>query len=142
RVYGWAHSRGSSTGGAERLVALLEQIVVWVVDPTSRQDDELVTVEALEGVLKRGPVVLAENVGPDLDLIVGPDAEDVGVERPVVDRAHGDPIRNDRLAALRIGPDVRSVQQFTAAKPAQGALGLIGEEHTVAEDALVQPGAH
>jgi hypothetical protein len=56
----------------------------------------------------------------------------------VVDRAHGDPVRHDRLTAVGVLLDVRRVKELAVAEAAQGALGPVGREHLAAEDRLVQ----
>ena len=88
---------------------------------------------------ERRAVRLVEHVAADLDHVVGAHAEHERVERAVVDRAHGDPVRDDRLAAVRILLDVRDVQELAGAEAVQGALGPIGLEHPAAGERLVQP---
>ena len=96
-------------------------------------------MDALERVLERRAVRLVEHVAADLDHVVGAHAEHERVERAVVDRAHGDPVGDDRLTALGILLDVRRVQGLAVAQAAEGALGPVGREHLTAEDRLVQP---
>src|SRR5437867_3403141 len=100
-----------SAGGAEALVALLEESRARTVRSAPRQRDRL-AVQALEGVLERGAVVLGQHRWPDLDHVVRTDPEDVRVEGPVVDRAHRDAVRQHRLPALRVLLDVRGVEEL------------------------------
>ncbi len=90
-------------------------------------------MESLQGVLESWAVVLVQDIGADLDAIVGAHRQDVGVERAVVDGAHGQPVRNGRFAPRRVFFDVGGVQQRPVSEPAQRALGLVGEEHPVPE---------
>jgi hypothetical protein len=82
--------------------------------PTLTRENQPLTVYALKGMTKRRAVVLLENIFADLHDEVGPDTEDISVERPVVDRAHRNSIRNDRLTAIAGFFDVGRIEEFRA----------------------------
>jgi hypothetical protein len=91
-------------------------------------------VHLLQAMTKHGSVYLGEDVVAYLDDPVWSDADDIGVVRGVVDFAHGQSVGNDGFAALVvIGEDVRRVEQWRMAKPAQGTSGLVRAEHSGAE---------
>jgi len=97
-------------------------------------------VEALERVGQSGTVWLAEDVAADLDLISRVDPEDVRIEGPVVQGAHGDPNRDDRLTAPSVRLDMCGPEELPPAESAQRTLPIVGEEDLSAEDSLVKPG--
>jgi hypothetical protein len=85
---------------------------------------------------------LVQDVLPHLNDVVGPHSDNVRVKRGMMDLAHGDPIRNYRLAALGIASDMSGVEQFNMAQATEGALTLIRENHSGAEDWLVKALVH
>ena len=100
-------------------------------------------LEALEPMLKHRSVDLFEHVEAHLDLEVGCDSDDVGVERRMMKLAEREAVGDDRLAPrMAIRKDVRGFQQFVMAEPANGAAHLIGVEHALAEAPLVQAPTH
>ena len=75
--------------------------------------DELAAVMRLETVLEHGAVDLSEDVVADFDDVVRPNTEDVGIERSMVDLAHGQPIGHHWLAAfVKVRKDVCGVEQL------------------------------
>ena len=96
-------------------------------------------MEALQPELEHRPVGLAEDVLTQLDDQVRPDAEDVVVERRVVELAESQSIRNDRLALrMPVRQDVSRVQQLGMAEPAHGAALAVGAEDAPPERFLVE----
>src|SRR3989338_9628287 len=83
-----------------------------------------------QAMAEHGPVGLAENGGLHLDVEIGANAEQVAVERRVVQRAEGQAVRHPGLAArVAIGQDVGGLEQLLVAQAADGATLLVGREH-------------
>lgn len=83
-------------------------------------------MQALEPVAQHGAVGLAPDVGPHLDPVVGPDADEVPVEGRVVQLAQGEPVVDHGLAAgLPVRDDVGGVEQLLVAQPAEAALAAV-----------------
>ena len=77
----------------------------------------------LQAVLQHRSVDLGKDVGADLDYVVGADAEDVGVERRVVNLTKGQAVAHDRIPVLvTIRQDVRGVEQLDVPQVAHAAL--------------------
>ncbi len=55
-----------------------------------------------------------------------------------MDLAHGDAVGHDGLTAFRVCQNVSGIEESCVAKPADGAAVLIGEEHPLAEEGLVE----
>jgi len=89
-------------------------------------------------VLKGWAVLLEQNVAANLNDIVGTHAEDVRVERSMVDRAHGHSVRDNGLAALRVLLDMRRVEKGRMPESTECALRLVRKQHSVAERTLMQ----
>jgi hypothetical protein len=60
----------------------------------------------------------------------------------MVDRAHRDPVWQDRLAALNILPNVSRIQQFGVPQVAESAGRPICREDPLAEERLMEPLPH
>lgn len=69
-------------------------------------------MQALKSVFQRRAVFLGEDISPYLDFVGRSDAHESIVEGGVVDLAHGDAIRDDRLASLGVTTNVRGIKQF------------------------------
>ena len=95
-------------------------------------------VDLLECVPKGGAIEFLHHVRSHTDLVGGIDTEDVGVIGGVMDLAHRDAIGHDWLAAGRVGQYVRRIEQSSVAEVAQGALVLVGQQHALPEERLVQ----
>jgi len=94
----------------EALEADGEALGVGSPEPLARRVDRR-SVEALEHVEHRPVVVLEETCG-DMDAEIRRHADEILVERAVVDRAEAQPVRHDRLTQLFCVPDdVRRVEQ-------------------------------
>ena len=103
----------------------------------SWQDDAR-RVRALEELEHRA-VLLVEQSRVDAHLVVGRDADEVLVERAVVDRAEAEPVGHRRLAGeLRVGDDVGRVEEPGLLEPADRALVRVRREHAGAEAGLVE----
>ncbi len=102
---------GCSTGQAEPLETLFEQRGIGASPPLPWQQN-LLSIDTLKCVEKCGAVVLLHDILANLNDVVGPDAEDVGVERSVVGCAHRDAIRNHRFASIPVFLDMRSVEKL------------------------------
>ena len=82
-------------------------------------------LEALQAMLEHRPVDLLQHVEAHRDLEVGRDADDVGVERGVMQRAEREAVGNYRLAGrVAIREDVGGLQQLVMAESADGASAL------------------
>ena len=102
-------------GFREPLVSLGQEVAVRLKDRAARDVDAR-AVEALEAMAEHGPVGLAENGGLHLDLEIGANAEQVAVERRVVQRAESQAVRHHGLAArVAIGQDVGGLEQLLVA---------------------------
>src|SRR3989338_4850722 len=136
--YGWSR-RHALPSPREPLVTLGQEVAVRLKDRAAR-DADVRAVEALEAMAEHGPIGLAKNGGLHLDLKVGANAEQVAVERRVVQRAEGQAVRHHGLAArVAIGQDVGGLEQLLVAQAADGATLLVGREHALAEALLMEP---
>ena len=100
-------------------------------------------MQFLQAVSQHGTVPLEQDVGPDLDDMIGTDPHDVHVERGVVDLAERQAVLHHRLPAfVSIGDDVGRVDQafesLVATEPTHGATPAIRLEDSLAELRLVQ----
>jgi len=69
------------------------------------------TVKALQAVLQHRSVRFFEDVVPEFDDTVGPNAEDVRVERSVVQAAQRETVRNDwEPLWMAVRQDVRGLE--------------------------------
>ena len=95
-------------------------------------------ITCLEPVPEHRTVDLVENVRAHLDMEVGADAQDVPVERGMVDLAECETVGHDRLAAgMAVRQDVRGVEELRVLQSADGALGTVGYQDLLAELGLV-----
>ncbi len=93
----------------------------------------------LEAVQEHRAVVLLEQVSPDLDYQIRPDAEEPLIESCVVDLAERQSVADGCDArALRVRDDVRGVQQFRVVESADSATLFVGADHVGAKDRLVK----
>jgi len=70
-------------------------------------------MEALQPVLQHRAVNLLQHVHPHLDHVIGPHADDVRVERRVVQLAQRQAVRHQRLAfEMGVSDDVGRFEQF------------------------------
>jgi hypothetical protein len=99
-------------------------------------------VYALQRVAKRRPVSFEQNRSVGLDHIVRPDPDDVVVESAVMQDAHGDSVRNNRLSTFAVLLDVRRVEEFGVSKVAKSTPPCVGRQHALAKDALVDAALH
>src|SRR2546425_12310490 len=121
----------------EHPVALLHELPVRPQRRVARQQEARV-LESLQAVLQDRPVRLVENVLAQLHRQVRPHAQDVPVERRVVQLAQRQPVRHDRLAPrMPVRQDVRRVEQLLVPQPADGALLAVGPQHPLPELLLV-----
>lgn len=120
----------------EKLEALLEQVRPGPGWPTPWQR-HLGQVQSLECVLQGGAIFFCQNVGADLDRVIGSNPKECVVESSMVDCAHRHAVRNDWLAAESVLPDMSCIQKRSMAEPAQGTLRRVGGEHSSSEHALV-----
>jgi hypothetical protein len=116
----------------EPLKSLVEQSGIRVSPSLARQDN-LLTMDALKRMAKRWPVVFLQEILTNLDDVVGPDAEDVGVERAVVDSAHRDAIGDYRLASVAVFLDMSCIEKLWVSQPAQRARPTVGAQDSNAE---------
>lgn len=129
---------GGSSGTTKHLVALSQEVGVGPqrfpprnLNPLSRQP--------LQTVDQHRPVDLVEDIAPHLHHVVGAHAQDVAVEGGVVQLAERQSVRDDRLPErVRVGQDVRGVQEFAVTQTAHGARLPVGGQDTLPEADLVQ----
>jgi hypothetical protein len=84
-------------------------------------------MELLEDV-EHWPVVIVQQSARDVDAEVGCNADEVLVERAVVHGAQTEAVRHYRLARLRVGNDVRRIEQPHFVEPADGAAIVVRGE--------------
>jgi len=90
-------------------------------------------------MLEHRPVDLLQHVEAHRDLEVGRDADDVGVERGVMQLAEREAVGNHRLVEqVNIRKGVGGLQQRVMAEPTDGAALLVGTEHALTKAPLVQ----
>ena len=83
-------------------------------------------------------VVLLEYVAPHLDQAVGANANEVLVERRVMEFAQRKPIWNPRLSTLPVADDVCGIEKFAVLEATDCALCPIGAKDPLAKRALVK----
>ena len=86
------------------------------------------------------PVNLLQHVEPQVNRVVGPDAEDVGVERRVVKFAQRQSVGDDGLPTrMRVRQNVRGFEQLNMPQTADGAVLRASPQDRPAEGVLVEP---
>lgn len=84
----------------------------------------------LDPVDQDGPVLFTEHVRANLDDEIGPDAEEVRVERSVVELAERQPVGDDRVTPwMAIPQDASGVEPLLVTKPADGTPARTGAQH-------------
>lgn len=97
-------------------------------------------MEILQAVAQHQTVDFVEDVVPDLHDEVVADAEDVAIEGGVMELAHGQTIRDDRLSSgVAVGKDVRGVEQLGMPQAAKCARVAVRPQHALAELQLMKP---
>ena len=134
-------AKASLARGAEPLVALLEQFCSGPGTPAPGKGKPQ-RVEALKSMQEGWPVLLIQDIGPYLNDEVGPDPENVAVESTMMNRAHRDTVRDDRLASIPVFLDVRSVEKLGVSEAAQGALASVCRQDAMPEPGLMQASFH
>ena len=119
------------------------------LDP--RQPNQL-SIEPLQPVHEHWSVGLVQHVFADLDVIVGPNSDQVCVERGVVQGAQRDAVCHRRRAAfVAIADNVCDLEKLVTLEPAHGAMAekrrhrrpehqLPQQERTVQQAQLELPG--
>jgi hypothetical protein len=125
----------------ESFVPLFEQVCAWP-GRLIRRKNELGAVQSLKCMKEGRPVDLFEHVTPNLYDMVGPDPEYHVVEGSMMDRAHGNSVGDDGLAALSVFTNVSRVQQLRMAETAQRALARVRLEHPQTKKGLMKPTLH
>src|SRR5687768_5066565 len=120
---------------------LFQQLVVRPSGSLTRKVDPL-PVEALEGIPQGRAVHLAEDVAAHFDRVVGAYGHEQAVECCVMDLAHGYAVRDHRLTADGITPNVCRIEQLEVSKPAEGTSVVVRSEHLGPEYGLVEALAH
>ena len=95
-------------------------------------------MKLLQSMKQHRSVVLLEYVAPHLDQSVGANANEVLVERCVMEFAERKPIGNPRLSAFPVGDDVCGIEKFTVLETTDCALCPIGAKDPLAKRALVK----
>ena len=75
-------------------------------------------------------------------LQVRTDAQDVSVERRVVQLAQDEPVGYDRSSTVSVAHDVCRIDKLTAPQAADGAAALVGTKDGLPETRLVHPCLH
>jgi hypothetical protein len=118
---------------------LLESKRVRLLVVATRKDAERVAVKILETVTEHRPVRFPQDVRPDLNHVVGADAQDVAVECRVVDLAQGEPVPHLRGAAFSsVAHDVRSIEEFRMLEPAYRAAPSVCVQDALPEAGLME----
>jgi hypothetical protein len=100
-----------------------------MLDRRTRHVDRC-TMEPLQAVLEHGTVFLLQHVDPNLDFQIGPNAENVSIERCVVERAQRQAVRDDRKSVgVAIRKNVRGVEKLLVPEPADRTLIAIGAQN-------------
>jgi hypothetical protein len=98
-----------SAGREEAFIPFLQEPDVWPRAPLRWQREHR-PVDTLERVPQCRSVVLLKDIGSDFHDEVWADPDDVAIERSMVDRAQGYPIRNHGLPTVRVFLDIRRRQ--------------------------------
>jgi hypothetical protein len=78
-------------------------------------------------VLQRGPIVCFPQRAREFNVPIRPDAEQIRVERAVVEMAQRQSIRHFRDATfVPVRKDVRGLKELGARQPADGAAVFVG----------------
>ena len=97
-------------------------------------------MEALDAMNQHRSVDLRQDVGSDLDDVIRCDAQNVRVERAMMERAQRNTVRHDRLSLrMAIGQDVCRLQQLLVLQLADRAMALVGLDYPQTERLLMQP---
>ena len=97
-------------------------------------------MEALDAMNQHRSVDLRQDVGSDLDDVIRGDAQNVRVERAMMERAQRNTVRHDRLSLrMAIGQDVCRLQQLLVLQLADRAMALVGLDYPQTERLLMQP---
>ena len=97
-------------------------------------------MESLEPMDQHRAVRFVEDIAAHLDNTVRPDADQVPVERCVVELAQGNPVGHHRRAErVRIGHDVRGFEEFVTPQSTHGTVMLVRPHDALPELALMEP---
>jgi hypothetical protein len=127
---------------AEKIIALGQEVAVRVMDlrPGNQYP---IALKSLQSMDEHRAIHLFQDVVPYFHHEIGTDSEDVAVKSRMMKRAQGQPVGNDRLAALvPVRQDVRGFQESGVPQPAYGAMLAVGAQHPLAECLLVHPAPH
>ena len=95
-----------SRESSKQRIALFEELASGPGAVSGRQLD-LLAMEALNAMNQHRSVDLRQDVGSDLDDVIRGDAQNVRVERAMMERAQGNAVRHDRLSPrMAIGQTV------------------------------------
>ncbi len=88
-------------------------------------------------------ILFAQNIGPDLNYVVGSNTKEVLIECGMMQLAESQPVRNDRFSSrLGVGNDVRGVKKFVVPESTERTLVPIGIENPFPKGSLVQSLPH
>ena len=111
-----------SARAAEERVALGQKVAIGLEVVGARHVDAA-ALEVLQAVLEHRPVDLLQHVEAHRDLEVGRDADDVGVERGVVQFAEREAVGNHRLAErVALREDVGGFAELGRDVPPRGTI--------------------
>ncbi len=141
-LLGRGRNRDESSCGyatlTKTLIANFDELACWLQIGTPRYDDPA-TVERLERVNERRPVMLFENISADLEHVIRAEPQEVAIERCVMQRTQGDPVSDKWLSGwFRVGDYVGGIMEFFVAQAAERALTLIRLQHALTEGSLVE----
>ncbi|HET6639045.1 MAG TPA: hypothetical protein VFH82_09725, partial [Gemmatimonadota bacterium] len=104
------------------------------------RENQGLSLKSLKPVEEHRTVDFLENIHPYIDPTVRTNAENVPVVRCMVELAERQPVRDDRVSLrVLIGKDVRRVEEFSVAKPADRTAFPISPQHAFAEPGLMEP---
>jgi hypothetical protein len=122
---------------SEDVVSLGEEIAVRFQLRVVRGSDPA-ALKSLETMDEHGAVDFIKDVSPNVDGQVRRDAENVRVERGVMELAERKPVTNGRFTVrMAVGQDVSGFEQLRVLQVADRAAPLVRLEHTFSEPLLV-----
>src|SRR5262245_20144592 len=135
-------SRATGISGGcspETLEAKFEPVRVWPFFSPARHSDTS-AVKPLQTGPQHRTVDFTQQPAGDVDDALGVDAEQIAVEREMVDRAERDPVDDcgDALV-LGVGDDVGGLDELALAQGADRAAVAVGAHDVELEALLMQP---
>ena len=129
----------SLCGGPEPFVTLFQQVRVRPIFDAARSMNST-PVKPLQAVNQHRPILLLEDVAPDLDDSVRADANEQPVECGVMELAERKSVRYPRVSSwFAVGHDVGGVEQLVVPEAAERALSSVRSQHPFTKPPLMEP---